>query len=97
MNLMSQPGHPSGLGTLLLVGGVLIVLAGVLVCGFVPMVECPQCYGSGQWGGVRGDPDECSQCKGEGDVSLFIKYVRGPEKPPQRIYPFLERIRWYQH
>jgi hypothetical protein len=94
---MSHAGHSSGRGTLFLVGAVLIILAGLLVCGLVPLVECPQCYGSGQWGGVKGDPDVCSHCDGKGDVSLYMKYVRRPDKPPQRIYPYWERPRWFQH
>jgi hypothetical protein len=85
-----------GLGTLLLIAGIVIFLASLSIFGFVPLAECPQCYGSGEWGGVRGDPDSCSHCDGKGDISLFKRCFRRPEKPPQRVYPFLLRLRWYQ-
>lgn len=74
----------------------MVVLAGLIAFRFVPLVDCPQCYGSGEYGGVKGDPDECSHCDGKGGVSLYMKYVRRPDKPPERLYPFWKRPLWYE-
>lgn len=75
---------------------MVVVVAGLIVFRFVPLVSCPQCYGSGEYGGVKYDPDVCSHCDGTGGVSLYMKYVRRPDKPPHHIYPFWKRPLWYE-
>ena len=82
--------RPSGLGMTFLVGGVILLLAVVvLVSALAPLFECPECEGgrvgvvtriSGPMGSsVTG----CTDCEGKGRVTLLKKWNLLRNAPPR--------------
>jgi hypothetical protein len=85
----------SGLGMILLVGGMLPVVAAVIGMTVVPLTECPECAGLG-WSddpvyakrphklSVHGiHPKTCQVCRGRGSVTLLQVWTLTPNAPAQ--------------